>query len=80
LSGKKKFTIGIDFGTEAVRAILVDVSNGNCVASSNYKYTHGIITDKLPDTDIELDPGSVLQHPRDYITALRRTVPTLIKD
>jgi L-ribulokinase len=80
LSGKKKFTIGIDFGTEAVQAILVDVSNGKCVASSNYKYTHGIITDKLPDTDIELEPGSALQHPRDYITALRRTVPRLVKE
>ncbi|MCB2202741.1 ribulokinase [bacterium] len=80
MSGTKKFTIGIDFGTETVRAILVDVSNGNCVASSDYQYTHGIIKDKLPDTDIELDPGSALQHPRDYITALRRTVPKLVEE
>ncbi len=79
MSGKKKFTIGIDYGTESVRAILVDVNTGKCAASSVYNYTHGVITNKLPDSDVELDPDWVLQHPRDYITALKRTVPELIR-
>jgi L-ribulokinase len=79
LSGKKKCAIGIDFGTESARAILVDVSNGRLTASAEYNYTHGVITDKLPDSDIELEPGWVLQHPRDYINALKRTVPKLMK-
>ncbi len=80
MSAKKNFTIGINFGAESVRAILVDVSNGNLAATSTYSYYHGIITDKLPDTDIELDEGWALQHPQDYINALKRTVPKLLKE
>lgn len=80
MSGKKKFTIGIDYGTESARAILVDVSTGNIVASSVYQYTHGVITNKLPDTDIELEPDWALQHPKDYINALKRMVPKLMRE
>jgi L-ribulokinase len=80
LSGKKKYTIGIDFGTESARAILADVSNGNLAASSEYEYSHGVITNKLPDSDVELDPDFALQHPNDYINALKRTVPKLMKE
>lgn len=79
MSGKSKFTIGIEFGNETVTALLVNVSNGNCVNSTTYQYTHGIITEKLPDSDIELAAGWALHHPRDYITALKRTVPRLLK-
>jgi len=80
LSGKKKYTIGINFGAESVRAIIVDVSNGNLAATTSYSYYHGIITDKLPGTDIDLDEGWALQHPQDYINALKRTVPKLMKE
>lgn len=80
MSGKKKFTIGIDYGTESCRAVLVDVQNGDLAASSVYQYTHGVITQKLPDTDIELGPDWALQHPKDYINALKRTIPKLMKE
>jgi len=80
LSGKKKFTIGIDYGTESVRAVLVNVSNGQLIASAEYQYSHGVITEKLPGTNIELEPDWALQHPKDYINALKRTVPKLVKE
>jgi L-ribulokinase len=80
LSGKKKFTVGIDFGTETAQAVLVDVSNGRLAASSVYKYSHGVITDKLPNSSVDLDPGWALQHPNDYINALKRTVPKLLTE
>lgn len=80
MTGKKNFTIGIDFGTEAAKAVLVDVNNGRIAASSTYQYSHGVITDKLPGTDIELGPDWALQHPKDYINALKRTVPKLLAD
>ncbi len=80
MSGKKKFTIGIDYGSESVRAVLVDTSNGSLAASSIYHYTHGIISEKLPESDVELDPGTILQHPKDYINALKRTIPKLLKE
>ncbi len=80
MSGKKKYTIGINFGADSVTALLIDVSNGKEAALSNYTYLNGIIADRLPNTDIELDEGWALQHPRDYINALKRTVPKLLKD
>ncbi len=79
MSGKKRYTIGIDYGTDSARAILVDVSNGKLAASSFYKYSHGVITEKLPDNEVKLDPDFALQHPKDYINALKRTVPKLLK-
>lgn len=80
MSGKKKYTIGIDFGTESARAVLVDVNNGNLVASAVYHYPHGVITDKLPKSEVELEPDWALHHPEDYIIALKRTVPKLLKE
>jgi L-ribulokinase len=33
-----KFSIGVDYGTNSVRAIIVDITNGSEVASSVYHY------------------------------------------
>lgn len=80
MSGKKKYTIGIDYGTASCRAILVDVSNGNLAASAVYQYAHGVISETLPGSDVELEPNWALQHPGDYINALKRTVPRLMRE
>ena len=47
-----KYTIGVDFGTESGRAVLVDVSNGKEIASAVYPYSNGVIDEKLPGTNI----------------------------
>ena len=80
MSVKKKFTIGIDFGTKECSAILVDVSNGKLAASSVYRYSHGVITDTLPNSNIKLEPDWAIQHPSDYINAIKRTVPKLMRE
>ena len=80
MSGKKKFTIGIDFGTESARAVLVDVNTGKLAAASVYKYSHGVISENIPNTNIKLGPNWAIQHPNDYINALKRTVPKLISE
>lgn len=80
MSGKKKFTIGINYGETSASAVLVDVNNGNLIATTSYPYANGIITKKLPETDIELDEGWALQDPKDYINALKRTAPKLLKE
>ncbi|RFU65187.1 ribulokinase [Peribacillus glennii] len=69
-----KFVFGIDFGTESARAILVNASNGEMVASSVNPYPHGVITDCLPDTDIALKKGWALQDPRDYLHSLKACI------
>ena len=53
-----KCAIGVDFGTETGRAVLVDVSDGREVATAIYPYSHGVIDEKLPipGAEILLEP------------------------
>ena len=58
--------LGLDFGTESVRALLVDL-DGNELASNVVKYKHGQITQTLPTTGKKLPRDYALQHPGDWI-------------
>lgn len=73
-----KFSLGLDFGTESGRALLVDVSSGREVASAVFPYIDGVIDEKLPGTTIHLGPDWALQNPNDYLSALRATVPQVL--
>ena len=72
----KKYSIGLDFGTLAARAVLVDIETGKEEAVSVFEYRDAVIESFLPGTDIELPKDYALQNPKDYIEA----VPTLLKD
>ena len=37
------YTIGIDFGTESGRAVLVDTRDGTEIATAVHTYSHGVI-------------------------------------
>jgi L-ribulokinase len=74
-----KYTIGVDFGTESGRAVLVDVANGNEIATAVYPYSHGVIVEKLPDTEIRLEPDWALQDPQDYVRVFKNTIPAVLK-
>ncbi len=76
---RKKYTVGIDFGTESARTVLVDVSNGREVASEVYNYSHGVMDEVLPDGRRRLGPDWALQDPEDYIRALKATVPRCLR-
>lgn len=41
-----KYAIGVDFGTESGRAVLVDVSNGQELAEAVHRYANGVIDEK----------------------------------
>ncbi len=58
--------MGLDFGTESVRAILVDLK-GNELATAVSRYAHGQILDKLPTSGQKLPPLFALQDPQDWI-------------
>ncbi len=59
-------SLGLDFGTESVRAILVDAtSKQRGLATSDY--AHGQITECLPGTTQVLPPRYALQSPSDWI-------------
>ncbi len=60
--------VGLDFGTESVRALVVDM-RGNELGSAAVKYPHGQIIDRLPGTHAKLPPDFALQHPIDWLDA-----------
>ena len=75
-----KYAIGVDFGTESGRAVLVDVANGREVATAVYPYLHGVIDEKLPDSTVLLEPDWALQDPEDYLRTFQTTIPAVLKE
>lgn len=71
----RRLALGLDFGTESARALLVDVTNGDEVGSATAAYSHGVIDDSLPGSDRPLPPDWALQCPGDYLQALEQIVP-----
>ena len=78
-SSNKKYAIGVDFGTESGRALLVDVTTGEEVATYVHTYSHKVIDEQLPGTDIRLDPDWALQDPNDYIAVYQTAVPAVLE-
>lgn len=75
----KKYAIGVDYGTESGRAVLVDLSDGTEVADHVTPYPHNVIDERLPESGIKLEHDWALQHPADYIEVLTRSVPEVMK-
>ena len=64
-----KYTIGLDYGTNSVRTLIVNVANGREVASAVWNYEHstqGVILSR--------DPNLARQHPADYVTGAEITI------
>ena len=64
--------IGIDFGTESVRALVVETATGATLATAVEPYAHGVIDRELPASGVGLPPEWALQHPDDWLTSLER--------
>jgi L-ribulokinase len=73
------YTIGIDYGTESGRALLVRTSDGAEIATAVHPYGDGVIDERLPGTDTRLPPDWALQNPDDYVEVIRRTVPEVLR-
>ena len=75
------YAIGIDFGTESGRAVLVEVSTGRELATDVYPYRNGVIDERLPapDDDVRLEPDWALQDPLDYLRTLQQAVPAVVR-
>jgi len=66
---QKKYVIGIDFGTDTVRSVIVDTSNGHIAGTSVFEYTRW-------KKGLYCDPSAnrFRQHPLDYIEGLEQSV------
>jgi L-ribulokinase len=76
-----RYSIGVDFGTESGRAVLVDVADGRELGVEIHQYSNAVIDDHLPapDDDVSLGPDWALQDPNDYLETLCQAIPRLIK-
>ncbi len=72
------YSIGLDFGTESVRALLVDVATGEAVATAVEAYSDGVIDERLPGSTNRLPPDWALQNPADWLTGLERTIAAVL--
>ncbi len=70
---KKAYVIGVDFGTDSVRSILVDSSNGVEISSSVFYYTRW-----KEGKFCNPSKNQFRQHPQDYIDGLEYTIRACI--
>lgn len=68
----KKYSLGLDFGTLSVRALLVDVNTGEEAAQSTMPYSHGVMSENLNGKKLPADWA--LQHPEDYVNCMKEAV------
>ncbi|MBL9163270.1 MAG: ribulokinase [Planctomycetaceae bacterium] len=66
----QQFAIGVDYGTNSVRALVVDLADGTEIATEVYDYRHGdagVLVDGA-------DPNLARQSPADYIEGFHAAV------
>ena len=71
----RKVSLGLDFGTNSVRALLADVSNGAEIATSVFDFPSGeagILLDPR-------DPSLARQNPADYVEGLHAVVREVLQ-
>ena len=64
-----QYTIGLDYGTNSVRALIVNVANGAEVAAAVWIYEHG-----TQGVILARDPNLARQHPADYLKGAEVTI------
>lgn len=70
-----RYSIGLDYGTNSVRAVVVDLADGTEIASSVYEYPsgeQGILLDSK-------DPHLARQNPADYVEGYARSVGAAVR-
>jgi len=70
------YTIGLDYGTNSVRCLIVDITNGSEVGTAVYDYETG-------EAGIILDPADhnlARQNPADYIKGIEVTVKEAVAE
>lgn len=68
-----QYTIGLDYGTNSVRALLVNVANGEEVTSAVWPYAHG-----TQGVILSRDPNLARQHPADYLKGAEVTIRKIL--
>lgn len=71
-----RYAIGLDYGTNSVRGLLVDVDGGDEIATHVFGYPHGkqgvIVSDR--------DPDLARQHPQDYLDGAEAVIKGVLQE
>ena len=76
---KDKFVLGVDYGTESGRAVVVRVRDGKLLSSALVPYPDGVIDERVPGGP-KLEPDWALQNPLDYLYVLEKAIPKALKE
>jgi len=68
-----RIVLGLDFGTESVRALLLDLESAAEVGEATVAYAHGVLDQALP-TGEGLPRDWALQHPDDWLNGASEAV------
>ena len=66
---QSKYVIGVDYGTDSVRSVVIDTRNGAQLASAVFQYPRwakGLYCDPVKN--------QFRQHPKDYLEGLKYTI------
>jgi L-ribulokinase len=74
------YAIGVDFGTESARSLLLDLDAGQELGVDVVSYPHGVIDRTLPETGEQLPPDWALQDPGDWVHALEAGIRTVVQE
>ena len=75
-----KCALGLDFGTESVRALLVEVETGAALATAVEPYADGVIDEALPASGVELPPNWALQNQQDWLDGMQTAVLSVLAE
>ncbi|MBN1319104.1 MAG: ribulokinase [Anaerolineales bacterium] len=74
------YSLGLDFGTESARTILVNNETGDILAVAVHSYGDGVIDEGLPGSSVLLPPDWALQNPSDWMAAIEICIPKVIAE
>src|SRR6266550_9284856 len=63
------YSLGLDYGTNSVRTVIVNTANGREVATAVWNYSHG-----TQGVILARDPNLARQHPADYVKGAEITI------
>ncbi len=72
--------IGVDFGTESGRVLVLDAHSGEELALHVVPYPHGVIDRTLPEGDERLPADWALQNPDDWAHVLAEGIPAALEE